>query len=110
MTTGHTPDGSGLQNHSIGGLYPHIIIYRPFTRTWEVSHRDGRSTNHSSYDAALRLKELDALLGKRVALASREHPRTGTVQSISHGINATVAVRFDGDSYDTAPNDLRAQP
>lgn len=24
--TGHAPDGSGLQSHSIGGLYPFIIV------------------------------------------------------------------------------------
>ena len=54
-------------------------------------------------------KQLDALIGKRVTLAHREQPRTGTVQSISHGVNATVAVRFDTDSYDThlPPPDLK---
>ena len=39
--TGHTPDDSGLQNHSVSGLYPFIILYRLFTRTWEVSHQVG---------------------------------------------------------------------
>ena len=52
--TGHQPNGSGLQNHSIGGLYPYIIIYRPHSKTFEVSHADGitRSGNHASYDEA----------------------------------------------------------
>lgn len=113
--TGHTPDGSGLQNHSVSGLYPHIIVYKPHSKTFEVSHRDGitRSANHASYDAACaaaqRSKTLDALLGKRVVLAHREQPHLGTVQGINHGVNATVAVRFDTDSFDThlPPPDLR---
>ena len=113
---GHTTDGSGLQQHSIGGLYPYIIAYRPYSETYEVYHRDGitRSTGHASYDAACeavqRSKTLDDLVGKRVTLNhTANYKIAGTVQSISHGVNATVAVRFDTDSYDThlSPTDLR---
>jgi hypothetical protein len=52
--SGHQPNGSGLQNHSVGGVYPYILVYRPFTKDWDVSHADGatRASGIASYDEA----------------------------------------------------------
>jgi hypothetical protein len=61
--SGHQPNGSGLQNHSVGGVYPFILVYRPFTNTWDVSHADGvtRASGIASYDEAyLHAEELRA--------------------------------------------------
>jgi hypothetical protein len=113
--TGHTSDGSGLQNHSVSGLYPYIIAYRPYSKTFEVSHRDGvtRSSGHASYDAACAAasisKTLAALVGKRVILNhTANYKHAGTVTKAYHRARL-VAVRFDTDDKDTSvsPIDLR---
>ena len=128
---GHTTDGSGLQQHSIGGLYPYIIVHKPYDKTFEVSHRDGitRSAGHASYDAAcshangLKQREayfaklgaaadaaceaasisktLDDLVGKRVILAKRQRVRIAGTVTKAYHRARLVAVRFDTDTQDT---------
>lgn len=53
--TGHQPiAGSGLQQHSIGGIYPRVAVYYPFTRTWRIMEANGTySKEYPSYDAAV---------------------------------------------------------
>jgi hypothetical protein len=58
---GHQANGSGLQNHSIGGIYPYIIGYKPFSEEYYLTHSSGVIFKYSqSYDAlynlALKLK------------------------------------------------------
>lgn len=41
---GHLPDGSGIQAHSCGGLYPYVLAYRD---------KKGGPDNHGKYDCGL---------------------------------------------------------
>lgn len=48
---GHQSNGSGLQNHSIGGIYPYIIGYKPFTKEYYLMFSSGEIlAYHANYN------------------------------------------------------------
>lgn len=81
---GHHRDGSGIQNHSAGPIYPYVIQVRErankdgsFNRTWELLAPNGSITIHQSLEQAFdtahqlltqkRNKEAALALAKAVA-------------------------------------------
>lgn len=59
MYQGHHTDGSGVQKHSVGNIYPYVIRIREIAnnnggwdRTHELLHPSGEVTSHSSHDEA----------------------------------------------------------
>jgi hypothetical protein len=62
MYQGHLSDGSSIQKHSAGALYPYVIGFRGLALVPELIHPTGEVTQHASYDhacaAALELKTL----------------------------------------------------
>lgn len=49
---GHLSDGSSIQKHSAGGLYPYVIQFRGENLVPELLHPTGEVTQHASYDEA----------------------------------------------------------
>jgi hypothetical protein len=50
---GHQSNGSGLQNHSIGGIYPYIIGYKPYSKEYYLMFSSGDILqNYISYNDA----------------------------------------------------------
>jgi hypothetical protein len=55
---GHQANGSGLQDHSIGGIYPYIIGYKPFSKEYYLMFSSGDILQdylsyNDAYNAAL---------------------------------------------------------
>lgn len=63
---GHAPNASPLQQHSIGDVYPYIILYRaPVSNAWFVQTPSGEvlptpHTTHAEAEAAIRAIERTA--------------------------------------------------
>lgn len=56
---GHHSDGSSVQKHSVGDIYPYVIQIREianssggWNRVYELLHTDGRVTSHLSHEQA----------------------------------------------------------
>lgn len=62
QTKGHTADGSGLRGHSVGDIYPFIVIGIGEPVEWTVMWPDGTlacsrcATPHEAEDLARKLK------------------------------------------------------
>lgn len=62
QTSGHTADGSGLRGHSVGDIYPFIVVGVGEPVEWAVMWPDGMltcsrfSTPHGAEDLARKLK------------------------------------------------------
>ena len=56
---GHLPDGSSVQRHSAGGLYPYVVYAREVAcaTVWGVMTPDGREGLVGSYDDAVHKAE-----------------------------------------------------
>jgi hypothetical protein len=52
MYQGHLNDGSSIQKHSAGALYPYVIQFRGEALVPELRHPTGEITQHASYDEA----------------------------------------------------------
>lgn len=72
MYQGHLPDGSSVQRHSAGGLYPFVLFARETERgvRWGVITPGGQIDPHWSYEGA-------AQIAQRLKAAHEHHaPRT----------------------------------
>lgn len=49
---GHLSDGSSIQKHSAGGIYPYVIQFRGEALVPELLHPTGEVTQHASYSEA----------------------------------------------------------
>ncbi|MBU3577543.1 hypothetical protein [Polynucleobacter sp. UK-Kesae-W10] len=70
---GHSADGSSIQNHSIGNIYPFVIQIREianghggWNRTYELLHPSGSLTSHSTNQEAIEVAT-KAIIAKQVA-------------------------------------------
>lgn len=90
---GHMADGSGIQKHSAGGLYPYVIFAQqqgPALR-WGYIAPDGKSRLVAdSYDAAA-----DAALAHKMGAAKAVEPvkTSAIVARDRHDIDALVRLR-----------------
>jgi hypothetical protein len=69
MYQGHHSDGSGIQNHSVGALYPFVIYAKASNHviSYGVLSPDGTKTLCGSYDKAVARAEV------MLAVRSRPH-------------------------------------
>lgn len=81
MYQGHCSDGSGVQKHSCGGLYPYVIGVRErqiegqFYRTWIVIGPDVDEYECPTHDEAVRFAQVRKQSSdcRRRLLASSQH-------------------------------------
>lgn len=74
MYQGHLNDGSSIQKHSAGALYPYVIQFRGEALVPELIHPAGEITRHASYDEACAAARqlLDLALAAKVCGISSE--------------------------------------
>ena len=74
---GHSSDGSGVQKHSVGDIYPYVIQIREIAngsgwdRTYELLHPNGSVTSHASHDEAWEIASA-AIISRRQQGAANE--------------------------------------
>lgn len=109
--TGHHADGSGIQNHSCGGLYPYIIYAKQVgpSLSWGVLRPDGSKSLHGTYDAAVAagelLKTLHDVLDRAYALRASPGGHLGLCAGLglkSLGVEILIATweswpKYSGD-------------
>jgi hypothetical protein len=78
MYQGHSNDGSSIQKHSVGDIYPYVIQIREIAnnaggwdRTYELLHTNGSVTSHATHDEAWDTASEAIIARRREALAQQ---------------------------------------